>query len=365
VIAKLALQVRLLHRMVVRCLGFINSGGFVMRGPTRIRQGFTLIELLVVIAIIAVLIGLLLPAVQKVREATNRISCTNNLKQIALATMNFESSYKRFPSAVNLQIDPYYGANMVGKFGPPPDPSGSYSLWEALMPFIEQDNLQKNLVFNQLNQYGIMADSQYVNCVGQNSYGAQTIKILVCPSDQLPSPAQTTYTGDNGTVYYLGMTSYGGNAGSRGVYWQYATQDGMFCLNSKVKIADLTDGTSNTFFFGERFHWDPVWDALQTASGGQLINSYGGWAWANPYAMEDQTESAYSPINYLTPPGTTNLTYDLQDARLSAWGSGHAGGANFAFVDGSVHFLTSAVTQTVLQALATRAGGEVISADQW
>jgi prepilin-type N-terminal cleavage/methylation domain-containing protein/prepilin-type processing-associated H-X9-DG protein len=335
-----------------------------MRTAKSGRPGFTLIELLVVIAIIAVLIGLLLPAVQKVREAANRISCTNNLKQIALATMNFESTYKRFPSAVNLQIDPYYGANMVSKFGPPPDPSGSYSLWEALMPYIEQDNLQKGLVFNQLNQYGIMADSQYVNCTGQNSFGAQTIKILVCPSDQLPSPAQTTYTSDSGTVYYFGMTSYGGNAGSRGVYWQYATQDGMFCLNSKVKIADVTDGTSNTIFYGERYHYDLVWDALQTANGGSLINTYGGWAWANPYAMEDHTQSAYSPINYLIPAGTTQITYDLSDARLNAWGSGHTGGANFAFVDGSVHFLTNSTTQTALQALATRAGGEVLSGDQ-
>jgi prepilin-type N-terminal cleavage/methylation domain-containing protein/prepilin-type processing-associated H-X9-DG protein len=328
------------------------------------RKAFTLIELLVVIAIIAILVGLLLPAVQKVREAANRMSCQNNLKQIALGAMNFEGSFKRFPSAVNLQIDPYYGANMVSKFGPAPDPTGNYSLWEALMPFIEQDNLQKNLIFNQLNQYGIMADSQYVNCVGPNSYGAQTIKILVCPTDQLPSPAQTTYTGDNGTVYYFGISSYGGNAGSRGVYWQYATLDGMFWLNSKVRIADVVDGTSNTLFFGERYHYDVNWDTAQSQNGGSLINTYGGWAWANPYAMEDHTESAYSPINYMIPAGTTQITYDLSDARLNAWGSGHPGGANFALVDGSVRFISATVTQKIWHALATRNGGEVVSLDQ-
>jgi prepilin-type N-terminal cleavage/methylation domain-containing protein/prepilin-type processing-associated H-X9-DG protein len=333
--------------------------------PKLRRRGFTLIELLVVIAIIAVLVGLLLPAVQKVREAANRMSCQNNLKQIALAAMNFESSNRRFPSAVNLQIDPYYGSDMVAKFGPPPDPTQSFSLAEALMPYIEQDNLRKNLVLNQLNQYGIMADSQYVNCLGAGSVGAQTIKILVCPSDQLPDPPVTVYVGDYGTQYYFGMSSYGGNAGLRGVYWKYATLDGMFWLNSKVKIADVTDGTSNTLFFGERYHFDPVFDQLQAASGGSLINTYGGWAWANPYAMEDHTESAYSPINYLIPPGTQQLTYDLQDARLNAWGSGHTGGANFAFVDGSVRFLANSTTQVVLQALATRAGGEVVSGDQY
>ncbi len=325
------------------------------------RRGFTLIELLVVIAIIAVLIGLLLPAVQKVREAANRLSCTNNLKQIALATMNFESTNRRFPSAVNLQIDPYYGQAMVAKFGPPPDPTQSFSLPEALMTFIEQDNLQKNLILNQLNQYGIMADSQYVNCVGSSSAGAQVIKILVCPSDQLPSPPVTIYTDDSGNQFYFGMSSYGGNAGLRGVYWQYATQDGMFCLNSKVRIADVTDGTSNTLFYGERYHYDPVFDALQAANGGPLITTYGGWAWANPYAMEDHTLSAYSPINYMIPPGTPQMTYDLSDARLNAFGSGHPGGANFAYVDGSVHFLSASTPQLVLQALATRAGGEVVT----
>jgi prepilin-type N-terminal cleavage/methylation domain-containing protein/prepilin-type processing-associated H-X9-DG protein len=327
-------------------------------------RGFTLIELLVVIAIIAVLVGLLLPAVQKVREAANRMSCTNNLRQLGLAALNFESANRRFPSAVNLQIDPYYGNDMVAKFGPPPDPTQSFSLPEALMPYMEQDNIKNSLVLNQLNQYGIMADSQYLNCIGASSPGAAVIKILICPSDQLPSPAVTIYTGDNGTQYYFGMSSYDANAGSRGVYWKYATLDGMFWLNSKVRIADCTDGMSNTIFFGERYHFDPIFDQLQTASGGSLINTYGGWAWANPYAMEDHTLSAYSPINYLIPAGTTTLTYDLQDARLNAFGSGHTGGANFAFGDGSVHFLSNATTQQVLQALCTRAGGEVISADQ-
>jgi prepilin-type N-terminal cleavage/methylation domain-containing protein/prepilin-type processing-associated H-X9-DG protein len=330
-------------------------------------SGFTLIELLVVIAIIAVLVGLLLPAVQKVREAANRMSCQNNLKQIALGAMNFESSYGRFPPAVDTVIDPYYGQKMVAKFSPAVDSTQSYSIWEALMPFIEQNNLKNSLVLNQLNQYGIMTDSQYANCVGPTSPGASTIKILICPSDQLPTPAVTTYTGDDGTVYYLGMTSYGGNAGTRASYWEYASQDGMFWLNSQVKIRDVIDGTSNTLFFGERYHKDVTFDLLNPGAPtyGGLINSYGGWPWANVYAMEDQTESSFSPINYLTPPGTTQAqwNYTLQDARVNAFGSGHTGGANFAFVDGSVHFLADSTPLQVLQALSTRNGGEVASAN--
>jgi prepilin-type N-terminal cleavage/methylation domain-containing protein/prepilin-type processing-associated H-X9-DG protein len=331
-------------------------------------RGFTLIELLVVIAIIAVLVGLLLPAVQKVREAANRMSCQNNLKQIALAAMNFESAYGRFPPAVNTQIDPYYGQAMVAKFSPPVDTSNSYSIWEALFPFIEQSNISNSLQLNQLNFYGIMTDSQYANCLGVNSLGANmpganTIKTLTCPSDKLPSPATTTYNDGFGDIYTLGLTSYGGNAGTRSAYWESATQDGMYWLNSQVHIRDVIDGTSNTLAFGERYHFDPIFDQLNpnnpTFAG--LINTYGGWPWANVYAMEDQTESSFSPINYMTPPGTTQAqwSYGMQDSRVNAFGSGHTGGANFAFVDGSVHFLTDSLPLGTLQVLSTRAGGEV------
>src|SRR3954470_13195478 len=140
----------------------------MFRIPAR-RRGFTLIELLVVIAIIAILIGLLLPAVQKIREAANRLKCTNNLKQIGLAAHNYHDTMDRFPPAVNIPGEEAFGwpaAPEVGRW---------YGLFMALFPYFEQDNLRRGLVDN-------VANPHYTNCNGSNSIGAQVVKILICPS---------------------------------------------------------------------------------------------------------------------------------------------------------------------------------------
>ena len=136
------------------------------------RRGFTLIELLVVIAIIAILIGLLLPAVQKVREAANRIKCTNNLKQIALAAHNYHDDHGQFPTGAHLPVP-------VGDV-----PTGGTNLWVELLPYFEQDNLYKQWDYkdNRNNVAG-----------GRNATQAQVIKILLCPSDPLPEPVSRPY----------------------------------------------------------------------------------------------------------------------------------------------------------------------------
>jgi len=313
------------------------------------RSGFTLIELLVVIAIIAILIGLLVPAVQQVRAAADRATCQNNLKQVGIAAHNYHDAYKRFPPGINLPISSASGGvfptNTLytsGKIGQPPFPGQFISWAESLLPYIEQTNLQKSLDLTQ---------REYANCNGPNSTGAQVIQILICPSDKLTTLVSTYTTG--GVTYYFGMNSYGANGGTRSWYITAMTTNGVFWINSKVRVTDIIDGSSNTFLFGERYHFDPNWANIATL---------GGWAWANYNAPQDYIFSTPQPVNYMVP--QVSPTQAQTDDRTAAFGSGHTGGANFCFGDGSVRFLslTSNGDLPLLQALATRAGGEPVSA---
>jgi prepilin-type N-terminal cleavage/methylation domain-containing protein len=315
----------------------------------RLRDAFTLVELLVVIAIIGVLVALLLPAVQAAREAARRSQCSNSLRQLALASQMHHDTYGRYPAGINIPISTTSGAvfpsNALytsGVIKDPPVPNQYASVYEQMFPFFEQDNLKKSLDLTQ---------REYANCNGPSSVGAQVVKILLCPSD--PVKKTTTYS-SGGTTYYFGQNSYMANGGTRAWYVSSQTNDGMFWINSSVRMGEVTDGTSSTLLFGERYHKDPAWKPIETL---------GGWAWSNYNSGQDYIGSTPVPVNYTIPAGTTP-SLAQQDDRVCAFGSGHPGGASFAMVDCSVQFITltgNGKGLLTLQQLSTRASGEVVN----
>src|SRR5438105_6293628 len=218
---------------------------------SRRRNGFTLIELLVVIAIIAILIGLLLPAVQKVREAANRMSCTNNLKQIGLALHNYHDAHKRFPPG-------YIDGNTNRANTPDKDVGPGWGWASFLLPYIEQDNVYRQIDF----KVGVG--------IGSNTaISQQPLKVHQCPSDGLQQAfavydssfttpiatvAHGNYVGCNGWLecYWNagGVGDPSGNDGLSGGMGQ--SGNGLFYRNSRNRVANVTDGLSNTIFVGER-----------------------------------------------------------------------------------------------------------------
>jgi prepilin-type N-terminal cleavage/methylation domain-containing protein/prepilin-type processing-associated H-X9-DG protein len=313
------------------------------------RSGFTLIELLVVFAIIGILIGLLLAAVQKARAAADRIACANTLKQIALAAHQFHNDRGSFPPCFVLV----------------PDGSGSFAngttLWVELFPYLDQQNLQQRWDYRDYRK----------NLVGgANATMAQVVPVLLCPSDPLPrNPADLTDVGQfppelAWVAGFYGLGSYGGNSGTLSSNFDDHARDGVFFQSSRVRLADITDGASSTFLFGERSHVDRNYDSATAAwdAGFGPLAKWGNWGGA---ADPDGAAFGHSlstpvPINYRVPPLSDPGDYSWEWMRLCAYGSGHAGGANFAFADGSVRFLGDSTPLALLRALSTRAGGEVV-----
>jgi prepilin-type N-terminal cleavage/methylation domain-containing protein/prepilin-type processing-associated H-X9-DG protein len=315
---------------------------------TQPRRGFTLIELLVVIAIIGILVGLLMPAVQMAREAARRMSCVNNLRQAALAAHSYHDTRNQFPSASHQAAD-------VGGV-----PTGGTTVWVELLPYIEQRNLFEKWDYldNGNNAVGGRAATQ-----------AQVIQILICPSDPLPERVVVVSNAavvPPWTLGYYGMSCYGGNGGLRSFRpgpapdYPLLSRDGILSADTNVRLADVIDGTSNTFLFGERYHLDPHFDLQRNIHfpGLSALAGVGKWGFV-AMGPAQVTLSTPVPINFKVPVGGT---YADVENRMCAFGSGHPGGANFAFTDGSARFIRDTIPLATLQALSTRDKGEVASA---
>jgi prepilin-type N-terminal cleavage/methylation domain-containing protein/prepilin-type processing-associated H-X9-DG protein len=312
------------------------------------RVGFTLIELLVVIAIIAVLIGLLLPAVQKVREAAARTSCLNNLKQWGLAAHNYHGAFGQFPPGINK------GA---------PETTRRYNWIIGLMPFVEEDAVQRRWNFDPNNfNANLLAPDGTVG--GPNAPIGLYFKIMTCPSDTLPYPPVDA---TQRPPQWWALTSYCGSAGTVSYPNGSQTRDGIFAYNVPgIRVADVTDGTSSTFLFGERNHLDPIYDNDPDiiASNDQLY--YWGWAYYSSNSG-DVLLGTNVPLNFMLPGNFSSLPLSqksiLVSQRRSNFGSGHTGGANFTLADGSVRFVSQTIAPVTYASLGTRAGGEVVPGD--
>jgi prepilin-type processing-associated H-X9-DG protein len=310
------------------------------------RAAFTLIELLVMIAILGVLIGLLLPAVQKVREAAARTQCSNNLKQIGLACHNHHDAHNAFPPGYCAALPYSDGAT---------DTTPGWGWGAFLLPYLEQDNLYRQLNFNQP-----VANAPAVQAV---------VKVYLCPSDIAPAAAFPVPDAFGETVALAAPTSYAACVGGDETDTTGPTGLGVFYRNSRTRMTDITDGTSNTLLIGER-----AWS-----------NANGIWAGAIPGGVI--VRGQYNPCQPVVPgtwyPAATlvqahaHLNNALRDpdgsAGMDDFGSRHPGGSNFVFADGSTHFLRSIPGDNAdgsytpdgltFQALATRANGEVVPGD--
>ena len=337
--------------------------------PTRrsIKKGFTLVELLVVIAIIGILIGMLLPAVQQVREAARRVTCANNMRQVALAAHNYESTHQRFPPGLWQEYIDNDDRDLRGFQG--------HSVFYYLLPYMEQ-----NAIFGRMDKNLPKAN---IDTEQGGLRSGAVIPSFICASSSQLSGSAVKYETSWGAVEYYGPVSYRVNGGERPIFATQSTNDGMFMAvgpnarkswsapdGTEIKMGNVADGTSNTFLLGEFNHNDPNWE---TFAGQGFDGSLVGWSRWYPAKGDNGLGNimggAHAPINYEipwafgepgAPSGGGSAWWPYADLRKSAFGSEHPGGANFVLVDGSVKFIAEGLPQNILRLYCERADGSVI-----
>jgi prepilin-type N-terminal cleavage/methylation domain-containing protein/prepilin-type processing-associated H-X9-DG protein len=312
------------------------------------RSAFTLVELLVVIAIIGLLIGLLLPAVQATREASRRSSCSNNLKQLALAIQLHHDAKKIFPRSYGDDTQ-LFDKTTTGK-----------SWIVGILPFYEQQALWNQIDFTApIGDNTVPAPGNYT----KNTYVAATvIPTLLCPSDG--GSGNGAMSGRSNVAGTWGVNNYKACAGGNWGWgdhtvtqpsspwpndsWGLDHGNGLICRNrhnepmNDKKMASITDGTSTTFAIGEAV---PAW------------STHTWWWWFN-----GTTATCGIPLNYLVENGDAYLVSRADDwVRNYSFFSRHPGGGQFAFVDGSTRFISNSIDLTLYRSLATVGGGESIS----
>jgi prepilin-type N-terminal cleavage/methylation domain-containing protein/prepilin-type processing-associated H-X9-DG protein len=325
---------------------------------SNVRRGFTLIELLVVIAIIAVLIALLLPAVQAAREAARRAQCVNNLKQMGLALHNYHDAVLAFPP----------GYLTSGKFvDGENDTSPGWGWASMILPQLDQSPL-----YSSINVWlPVPAPA--------NTTATQTsLNVFLCPSDQIPGRTFAVTDGFGNTVATVAPSSYACCTGNDAADVALGLNNdgsgnGLFFRNSLMRMAAITDGTSLTIMLQERAWGDSEGTWTGAISGGVILRGP-----QNPCPSGgDQSYLAPCLVQLHCHLLNTNADFD---GGLDDPSSFHPGGANAVFADGSVHFLKNVSSDAgtnpdgstrytpaslIMQALGTRAGGEVISSDSY
>ena len=320
----------------------------------RSREGFTLIELLVVIAIIAVLIGLLVPSVQKVREAANRMTCANNLKQIGIATHSYNDAYGKLPGIMRCPFG-------ISSPGPATPTMTGYNINVALLPYLEQDSLYKLAITPSGGNWSWDA---VVTGTPSNTLRSKTLKTFNCPSDATYSSGYPT----NQVNAWAG-NSYGGNylVFGQGQVVTYIGTGGNPDSDSSMTIATIPDGTSNVVGFSERLATCNTRDGTTIAGGGSLLWWPGGnWWWdAHDWGSSiangpKRPNPAYAMNNWNLPPLVSVSNPDKCDrSRVS---SAH-NTAQVLMMDGSLRGVGSSVTQATWQQAITPNDGVPLGSD--